>query len=324
MLAPPAHDDTTEAHERMRRTLDPRHPQSVLLEDEPSRSGEGRSAVTLFLTGSECPLRCVFCDLAQFTLLNSTSPGDIPSQIRSGLQESGVETQAQTTLKLYNASNFFEDRAVPPEDDAAILDLVRPFRRVVVECHPRWIGGRFAQYAEQLGDALEVAMGLETCYPAAFEKLGKGIALADFDRAAERVVEAGASLRVFVLVGAPFVPKDEASAWVRRSVEHAATLGARAVSLIPLRPTKRLSQEDPLATAPSLSEVETALETTLDLPTLVSVDPWDLKTLNSCAHCVEERIARIRELSHGRVRPTAIHCKACELPMDVERVGGER
>ena len=43
-------------------------------------------------------------------------------------------------IKLYNSGSFFDPRAIPPEDYVAIAERVRPFERVIVECHPALVG----------------------------------------------------------------------------------------------------------------------------------------------------------------------------------------
>ena len=64
---------------------------------------------------------------------------------------------------------------MPAADDAAIAALVAPFRRVVVECHPRRVGARALAFARRLPGRLEVAMGLETVHPEALVRLRKKI-----------------------------------------------------------------------------------------------------------------------------------------------------
>ena len=53
-----------------------------------------------------------------------------------------------------------------------------------------------------------VTAGLETVHPEALARLNKRMTVDDFRRAAERLQEYSAALRVFVLLGLPFVPAD--------------------------------------------------------------------------------------------------------------------
>ena len=223
-----------------RPVLDPWRPQGVTVELERAPGGELRPSATVFLTGAECPFTCVFCDLWRYTVDGPTPKGALPAQLRSALKslpgllsEAGLDRCDR--LKLYNASNFFEPRAVPEADLEPIARLADGFERVIVECHPRLVDERVRRFADRLQGRLEVAMGLETVHPQALPRLGKQLTLDQFDRAASRLVADGVDLRAFVLVGVPFVPAAEQAHWAAASVRHAAAAGARSVALIPVR-----------------------------------------------------------------------------------------
>ena len=138
-------------------------------------------------------------------------------------------------LKLYNASNFFDRRAVPLEDVPRIASLAAPFAAVTVESHVNTIGPRTLAFARQIPGRLEIAAGLETIEPVAAAHLNKRLDLARFDWAARFLSDNGVDLRVFALLGAPYVRGDETVAWTVRTVEYAVERGAAVVSIIPVR-----------------------------------------------------------------------------------------
>jgi archaeosine synthase beta-subunit len=298
-----------------RRTIDPWRPISQLWEEERAPDGGSIPALTVFLAGAECPFTCVFCDLWQETLDGPTPPGALPAQLRQALAAAGP-LPSPAALKLYNASNFFEPRAVPIEDEDEILALAVPFARVTVECHPRLIGDRCLRFAGRLAGRLEVAMGLETIHPQALSKLNKGLTLEDFDRAAARLRRAGIGLRAFVLVGCPFVPPQETVDWAVRSAVHAFEQGAERVSLIPVRGGNGALEALLNAgdfTPPRLDHLEEALERCLDLPGIVTADLWDARRFAICAECAEGRIARLERMNRsGRPEPR-VSCAVCGL-----------
>ena len=152
-----------------RPAIDPGRALGHLWEEERTPSGELAPALTLFLAGAECPFTCVYCDLWRHTLEVPTPPGALPEQVEAALGAALAEPEAApvaaTRLKLYNASNFFDSRAVPRADLAVLAELARPFERVVVECHPKLVGEGCLRFGEQLEGRLEVAMGLETIHP---------------------------------------------------------------------------------------------------------------------------------------------------------------
>lgn len=267
--------------------IDPRRPIGLQRELELTPEGRLERALTVFLAGRECPFTCIFCDLWRHTTDEPTPAGAIPRQIEAALEgdrEQGCEPI--DTLKLYNASNFFDDLAVPPGDDNEILRLVRAIPRVVVECHARLVGERCERYARELsesGSKLEVAVGFETVHPAALARLNKRVAVPDLERAAARLRSMGADLRAFVLIGVPFIHQDEQLTWLVRSVEAALDAGARLVSLIPLRggesELRRLEQQGAWR-PPDLAQVEAAFAAARALaPERVRLDTWDLHRL---------------------------------------------
>jgi archaeosine synthase beta-subunit len=273
---------------------------------------ETAPALTVFLHGATCPFACVFCDLAQHTHPGPTPPGALVAQLTAALAETTDTDVAGATLKLYNASNFFASRAVPTTDLPALARSAAPFARVVVENHPRLVGDSARRFADALGGArLEVALGLETIHPEAFPRLGKGMRLDDFDRAAEFLVRHGLGLRVFVLVGGLFFPVAEAAGWAERSAEHALAAGADHVSLIPLRPPAG----QPEFLAPRLADLEDALDALL-IPAatrraVVTVDTWDLERLAGCPACFAARRERLVRVNVSGDPAERVACADC-------------
>ena len=189
---------------------DPRRFQDLSVEDEPTERGDVARVGTIFLTGRECPWRCAMCDLWRFTTRDDTPAGAIPAQVEAGLRVWRERGEQISRLKLYNASNFFDPRAVPERDYGAIGAQLGGLEQVIVESHPSLIGARVDRFLDALGGTrLEVAMGLETAHPAALEALNKRMTLDDFARAAGDLRRRDVSVRAFVLIGPPFVPAAE-------------------------------------------------------------------------------------------------------------------
>jgi len=297
-----------------KRAVDPWRPLGCFWETEREADGGEVAALTVLLTGAECPFTCVFCDLWRDTLDGPTPPGAIPAQLRAALEGAGPLPR-RAAIKLYNASNFFDERAVPEEDDGEIAALLEPFARVTVECHPRLVGERCVGFAARLAGRLEVAMGLETIHPAALAQLGKAMSLEDFDRAAAALARAGVALRAFVLVGAPFVPAEESVDWAVRSAAYAFERGAGRVALIPTRSgngTLEKLQVEGEFMAPCLDRLEEAFERCLLAGQgIVTADLWDARRFVTCDECAGGRIARLGEMNRtGKIAPREA-CRAC-------------
>jgi radical SAM enzyme (TIGR01210 family) len=288
-------------------------PLSPLLEEERRPNSKIEQALTVFLTGAECPFTCSFCDLWQWTIDGPTPTGALTGQLESVLQ--AFDGPVPDRIKLYNASNFFDQRAVPSEDLPAIAKLTAPFAAVTVESHANTIGPQTLAFAGQIAGRLEVAVGLETIHPTGAAQLNKRLDLARFDGAARFLSENGVDLRVFVLLGAPYVPADESVAWTVRTVEYAVERGASVVSIIPVRggngEMERLQALGHFS-PPTLSELEFALDRSMQFRnTVVTADLWDVERLPACEACGSERIERLRRLNVSGRPESRIACTVC-------------
>lgn len=293
--------------------VDPFVAHGTAIDEERRPNGGVERALTIFLAGAECPFTCSFCDLWKWTTNEPTPVGALPTQVERVLTSLSQPLPAR--LKLYNASNFFDRRAVPLEDLPRIASLAAPFTGVTVESHVSTIGPSAVAFAQQLPGKLEVAVGLETVHPHAAAKLNKRLDLARFDGVARFLMENDIDLRVFVLLGAPYVPVAESVAWTVRSVEYAVERGAAVVCIIPVRggngEMERLQSLGKF-TPPTLSHLEDALdECARFTDSVVTVDLWDVERLPACASCRAARIARLGRMNlSGRAAPR-VSCEVC-------------
>ena len=312
----------TQREDRRIRGLRPRKPpvdpyvaHGSLVEQERRPDGTLERALTVFLTGAECPFTCSFCDLWRYTIDGRTPAGALPAQLRAELGRLDVSQPRPDRLKLYNASNFFDKRAVPVDDLPRLAELAAPFANVTVESHASTIGTAARHFARARGRRLEVAMGLETIHPVAMARLNKRLDLRSFGRSARWLADNDMDLRVFVLLGAPYVAPDACVEWTVRTVEHAAQHGAAVVSIIPVRggngEMERLHALGHF-TPPTLGMLEEALDRCLGAHgTVVTADLWDVDRLHMCAHCHAARVQRLARLNvSGRAEPR-IACAQC-------------
>jgi radical SAM enzyme (TIGR01210 family) len=294
-----------------RNQLDPLLPLAFLLEEERNASGEIVPVATIFLTNRECPWRCLMCDLWRNTLPGETPRGSIPAQIEYALQRLPAARQ----IKLYNSGSFFDRKAIPLEDHAAIVGLLSGFERVIVECHPALVGEDCLRFRDQLGSRLEVAMGLETIHPQVLEKLNKRMTAAQFAAAADRLRANDIDLRVFILVQPPFMPASEALTWAARSLDYAFDCGATAATVIPTRAGNGAmevlaAQGDFLP--PTLATLEAAAAYGVGLARgRVFADLWDIGPIATCASCRDDRIARLSRMNLEQCILPAIACDSC-------------
>ena len=293
--------------------VDPYRAHGSILESERRPDGRVEQAFTLFASGAECPFTCSFCDLWQWSIDGPTPPGALIQQVEHALHTLGGSQPDR--FKFYNASNFFDKRAVPPDDANRIAELTRGFAGVTVESHANTIGPTVMAFAERVGGRLEVAMGLETVHPVAMTHLNKRLDLSRFDAAARLLSDHDIDLRVFVLLGAPYVPAAESIEWTRRTVAHAVDCGAAVVSIIPVRGGNgELERLHALGhfTPPRLGDLEAALEASAGFSSaVVTADLWDAERLPGCEACRAARVERMRHVNITGVLSESVMCDAC-------------
>ena len=300
--------------------VDPWKAHGWVVDEERRPGGRVESALTVFLAGAECPFTCVFCDLWRYTIDGPTPAGAIPKQVADTLAATSPAPTRPDRIKLYNASNFFDRRAVPSTDLPRVAQLCAGFGGVTVESHAATVGRATLEFSCSLSEAgggtrLEIAMGLETIHPDASKRLNKRLDLTRFDDAARMLAENEIAVRVFVLLGAPYVPREESIEWTVRSAEFASRRGAALVSIIPVRggngAMEWLAGRGEFA-PPTLRELELALDRCLGWPnTVVTADLWDASLLPACSLCRDTRIERMCRINvTGRDEPS-VECSAC-------------
>ena len=313
----PAHDRTawvTALRPPRPAALDPFKPHGFFLEEERAPSGQVLSSATILLTNKECPWRCLMCDLWKNTTTQTVPPGAIVKQIDHALEHLGGSTEQ---IKLYNSGSFFDPAAIPPADYPAIARTIALAKHIVVESHPRLVGGKALLFRDLLSGSLQVAMGLETVHPLVLPRLNKKFELAHFSQAAAFLRENGIAVRAIVLVKPPFQDEVAGLEWAVKSAVFALSCGVTVVSLISTRPGNgaldRLIEAGEFS-PPLLSTLEKALELTLDVrgDGRIFADTWNLEQFSNCPACFEKRRQRICAMNLSQRIPPAIHCPVCD------------
>lgn len=309
--------DTTEiVHLRSHKnTVDPWKAYHFLHEIEPDLSGNLQKVNTIFLTNSECPWKCLMCDLWKNTLDQPTPEGAIPYQIEQALEQ----LPDASVLKLYNSGNFFDKRAIPPDDYNQIALLIQDYDRVVVENHPRLCGQNCVDFQSLIDGTLEIAIGLETIHPEVLPRLNKKITPNDYLKAVEILKNTRIDVRTFLLLNLPYVVDPlENKKWALRSLEFACTSGSDRCSIIPTRATtgimKKLEQEGQFR-EPTLQAIEETFDEALSTHAKnghVTVDTWDMHRFSQCPYCLRERQERLDKMNRNQQIIPTIKCEYCE------------
>lgn len=305
-------DDDILAARPPRNDVEPDRPYAFLVEPECSASGEVVDIATLFLTNRECPFRCLMCDLWKNTTTDTVPAGSIPRQIDYAL----TRLPAARQIKLYNSGNFFDTKAIRPEDHAAIAERVRAFERVIVENHPKLCGPRMLPFRDAIAPAeFEVALGLETVHPEVLPALNKGMTLDDFSRAVAFLRDNAIDVRAFILLRPPYLSEEEGVEWAIRSLEFAFEAGVQCCAVIPTRGgngiLERLTEEGRFA-PPSLSSIETVFDAGLAMRRgRVLMDLWDFDKFSRCPACSDRRRDRLQQMNLTQQLLPAVECDRC-------------
>jgi radical SAM enzyme (TIGR01210 family) len=292
--------------------VDPWQPQGWFLELECSAAGRVEPVLTILLTNRECPWTCVFCDLWKHTLDDDTPRGAIPAQMAAVRQH--VPTWP-SCVKLYNAGNFFDPRAIPVADYGAIAELLQGVETVIVENHPRLTDDRVKAFRDLLSGQLEVALGLETVHPQILPWLNKQLTVDEYQRAVHWLRNHDCQVRTFILLRPPGVSDAEGIHWAVRSLEAAFAAGSHCCSVIPMRggngTMERLQQEGWFA-PPSLKALYDTHVAGLRMRAgRVFVDLWNIESLWDCPACGPSQTAALRamNLTQQIVPWPACHCR---------------
>jgi radical SAM enzyme (TIGR01210 family) len=278
--------------------LDPFLPYHFLHEREPGLSGGIDTINTLFLTGKECVFKCLMCDLWKNTLDEAPPVGATVQQIDYALER----LPRAEVIKLYNNSNFFDPRAIPPESYPAIASRLQDYRRVIVENHPKLCHDGCITFSKQLPGKLEIAMGLETIHPDVLPKLNKQLTPEDFREATIFLRKHAIDVRAFALLNVPYITtREENILWTLNTVKFAFACGAIRCSIIPVRAGNGIMDQlwrENKYTPPSLDVLELVFEKALALRQgQVFVDTWELGSLSGCPHCFATRKDRLEKMN---------------------------
>lgn len=238
------------------------------------------------------------CDLWKNTLNDPIPSGVLVRQLDHALSRL---PQAEI-IKLYNNGNFFDRKAIPPSDYPGIIERLLPYKRVILENHPRLCGRACVEFSHQIPGTLELALGLESIHPEVYPRLNKKLSPEIFRRAGAYLRSQDIELRAFILLNPPFLTDPgENLLWTLKTLQFAFDCGSSCCSIIPTRPGNgimELLREQGHYIAPSLDALEEVFDRALELKQgRVFVDTWDLAFLSRCPDCFEARKLRLERMN---------------------------
>jgi len=289
--------------------VNPLRPYGWLVEKERTITGKIEDTGIIFLTNRECSFHCLMCDLWKNTTDESVPVGAIPAQIEWALGQMPKVKH----VKLYNSGSFFDIRAIPEEDYKEIASLLKNFKTVIVESHPRMINNKCLKFRDMLMPELHIALGLETVHPEILLRLNKQMTVDDFSNSVSFLTKNGIHARAFILLRPPLLSESEGTYWAKRSIDFAFSSGVECCTIIPVRAGNGamdfLMQKGDF-NLPDIRSLETVLEYGIGLKSgRVFADVWDLGLFSKCNKCVEKRTTRLIEMNLSQEIMTPIKCE---------------
>ncbi|VAW24389.1 hypothetical protein MNBD_BACTEROID01-1919 [hydrothermal vent metagenome] len=286
----------------------PLKPYGYFIEKERTASGAVEDVSTILLTNSECPFRCLMCDLWKNTTDEPIPEGSIPAQIEFALSK----LPATKHLKLYNSGSFFDNRAIPVKDYEKIALLVNHFETVIVESHPGFINKNSLLFQRLIKPKLHVAIGLETVHPEILPLLNKKMDLAGFRRSVRFLAHNGIPSRAFILLRPPFLSEQEGVLWAKKSIDYAFNTGVSAATVIPVRAGN--GAMDVLSAGnyfeqPGIRSLENVIEYGIRMNAgPVFADLWDIGHFSTCDKCLAMRKGRLTQMNLHQEIPPQVNC----------------
>ena len=164
---------------------------------------------------------CSMCGYAKDTLGRSATPEELAEQFDRVL----TRYRGEPYVKVYTSGSFLDDREV---DSESRQRFVRAFsgraRRLLFETLPEFATAEtLAPLRAAFAGELEVALGLETADPLVLARyVHKNAPPEAYFSAADRVREAGARAKAYLLLKPPYLTEAEAADDVVRSIGIAA------------------------------------------------------------------------------------------------------
>ncbi len=288
-------------------TVDFLKPYGYFVEKERTSSGTIDDVATILLTNSECPFRCLMCDLWKNTTDKPVPENSIPAQIEFALSK----LPKTKHLKLYNSGSFFDTRAIPETDYKNIAGLINNFETVIVESHPSFINEKVLYFNDLIQPKLQVAIGLETVHPEILPLLNKKMTLADFEKSVRFLNHNNIESRAFILLRPPFLSEEEGLFWAKKSIDFAFNAGINSCTIIPVRAgngAMEILSETGNYEQPNIKSLESVIEYGMQINAgSVFADLWDIEMFSQCPICFEERKNRLTQMNlNQKIHPQVL------------------
>ncbi len=120
--------------------------------------------------------------------------------------------QGEKIVKIFNSGSFLDEREVPSEMQKKILKkFFEKAEKVSIETRPEFVSGIKKIKGIMDKKTMEISLGLESANDTILNySINKGFTFADWEKAAQKVLDAGMQLKTYLLIKPPFLTEREA------------------------------------------------------------------------------------------------------------------
>ncbi len=240
---------------------------------------------------------------------NDCNPDVTEENLVGQMQKAMEKSDDQRILKIFTSGSFLDDREIPPQTRAELLGMPSDsFKQVIFETRPEFVKRKSIEDCMSHFDNIQIALGLESANDIVLKhSINKGFLLDDYQKAAEIIKEAGASLKTYLLIKPPFLTERESIndciASARRIKDITDVISFNPVNVQRGTLVERLWRRDEYR-PPWLWSVMSILEECKDLgPRVVSFPTGGGKKrgAHNCYECDADVLKEIEAFSLGRV-----------------------
>lgn len=249
---------------------------------------------------------------------NDCNPDVTEENLVAQMQKAMEKSEDHRILKIFTSGSFLDGKEVPPQNRAELLDMAsHRFKQVIFETRPEYVRTESIEDCISHFSRLQVALGLESANDMVLKhSINKGFLFDDYQKAAETIKEAGASVKTYLLLKPPFLTEqesiDDCVASARKIKDMTDVISFNPVNVQRGTLVERLWRRDEYR-PPWLWSVVRVLEECKDLgPRVVSFPTGGgrKRGAHNCYECDADVLKEIEAFSLGSV--DGLRKKSCE------------
>ena len=218
-----------------------KRPQASVWTEEELLDGKRIRCLTIILRTSGCRWwretgGCIMCGYNEA----ASDPTINEEEIALQFEQAWKSFDYHSIVKVYTSGSFLDEQEIPPLVRDAILKRAREAdTKLLFESRPEFVDSEVMEQCLCLCPNIELALGLESANDEILSKsINKGLSFDGYLRAAQTTIDAGATVRTYVLLKPPYLAEQEAISDVLDSINRVSKY-SRVISINPVNVQRR-------------------------------------------------------------------------------------